>query len=260
MKRRNVTAQEILNIYGVILQVSIEPRNLGGYSSYLESISRIRCGQGYTYSLDAYGGWASKIMSLYSFRKIRSEYHNEFGEYEVGDKCHKMTFLIHCINQATARNFDSVQMQLLTKGEQQLAFTSDVSVNTIQIKQEKRRIDFFVFSNRKYYFVWNIDMYQGNNEGNIDIHHRAKQLPTMMKEVINSVLASSIANGHYSAWKISLDNMYACQYIFAILFKQIKIILGGTYRKNRIGFQGNDEQQTLPKYAKILAHRRLYNR
>ena len=98
MKRRNVTAQEILNIYGVIIQVSIEPRNLGGYSSYLESISRIRCGQGYTSIFEAYGVQASKLTSLYSFRQIRSAYHPEFGQYAVCDKCRQLTFPIYCFN------------------------------------------------------------------------------------------------------------------------------------------------------------------
>ena len=112
-------------------------------------------------------------------------------------------------------------------------------------------------SNRKYYFVWNIDMYQGNNEGNIDIHHRAKQLPTMMKEVINSILASNIANDHFGVRIIFLKHWYACPELFEILSEDLNLILGGTYRKNRIGFTGNYERLKFPKVAERGTYRRL---
>ena len=61
-----------------MLWISIDPRHLGGYNSYFESISRIPCGQGYMVSLEAYGGWDSKIMSLSQFRQICSAYYPEF--------------------------------------------------------------------------------------------------------------------------------------------------------------------------------------
>ena len=78
MKCRNITVQEMLHFYGVMIWISIEPWHLGGYTSYFESISRISCVQGYTVSIDDYGGWASKIMSLFHFRQLRSGYYPEF--------------------------------------------------------------------------------------------------------------------------------------------------------------------------------------
>ena len=47
----NITVQDIINLYGVMLWIYIKPRHLGGYTSYFESISIIRCGQGYTVSI-----------------------------------------------------------------------------------------------------------------------------------------------------------------------------------------------------------------
>ena len=44
MKYIHITVQEMLNLYGVMLQIFFEPRNLGEYTSYLESISIIFCG------------------------------------------------------------------------------------------------------------------------------------------------------------------------------------------------------------------------
>ena len=68
MKWTNITVQEIIHFYGVMIQIYIDPWNLGGYTPYFESISIIICGQGCTVILEAYGGWASKITSLSHFK------------------------------------------------------------------------------------------------------------------------------------------------------------------------------------------------
>ena len=38
MKWRNITVQEMLNFYGIMLCLSFEPYHIGGYTSYFESI------------------------------------------------------------------------------------------------------------------------------------------------------------------------------------------------------------------------------
>ena len=47
MKWINITVPDMLHFYVVMLQVSIEPRHLGVYTSYFGSISIISFGQGY---------------------------------------------------------------------------------------------------------------------------------------------------------------------------------------------------------------------
>ena len=106
IKWKNITVQEMLHFYALMLKISIDPRHHGGYNSYFESISINHCSQGYTVSLEAYGGRDSKITSFSHFRQIRSTYHPEFGEYAVGDKFHQLIFLIRCINRSATRNFD----------------------------------------------------------------------------------------------------------------------------------------------------------
>ena len=60
----HITVQVMLYFYGVMLRISIDNRNLGGYTYYFKSISIICCGQGYTVSLEAYVGWDNKITSF----------------------------------------------------------------------------------------------------------------------------------------------------------------------------------------------------
>ena len=45
-----------------------------------------------------------------------------------------------------------------------------------------------------HYFVRNIDFYQGKNSVNIDIHARADNLPTAIKEVVRGILAAGVGN------------------------------------------------------------------
>ena len=89
-----------------MLQIYIETRNIGGYTSYFESIFNICCDQVFTVVIETYGKWDSKIMSLSSIRQIRSIYYPEFVEYSVSDNFHQLRFLIRCINRAAARSFD----------------------------------------------------------------------------------------------------------------------------------------------------------
>ena len=87
----------------MILWIYIEPRRLGGYNSYFESISKKI--KGYPVIIEAYGVWPGKIMSLSNFRQILSAYHPGFRESAVGGKCHQLRFLIGCINSDFARTF-----------------------------------------------------------------------------------------------------------------------------------------------------------
>ena len=84
----------MLHFYVVMLQIYIDSRNLGGYTSYFESLSISFCGQVYTVSIEAYGRWAGEIISISRLIHIYSIYHPEFGDSAVGDKCHQMRFLI----------------------------------------------------------------------------------------------------------------------------------------------------------------------
>ena len=55
IKWRNITVQEMLHFYGVMIWISIKTCYLGGYTSYFESISIIIFVRGYTFGVEAYG-------------------------------------------------------------------------------------------------------------------------------------------------------------------------------------------------------------
>ena len=79
----------------------------------------------------------------------------------------------------------------------------------------------------------------------------------MIKAVINYFLDSNISNDHYGERKLLLHNMYACTELFVILGEEMNLIVGGTCRKKRISFLGDDERSKWPKDSERGTYRRL---
>ena len=95
----------MVQFYGVMLHMSIEPHRLGGYECCFKPTSHVRVGHGYNLNLFGYVWWAERIMTLSRFRHIISVFHPEAGEYSVGDKCHKLRYLIIIVNDASGNTF-----------------------------------------------------------------------------------------------------------------------------------------------------------
>ena len=46
----------------------------------------------------------------------------------------------------------------------------------------------------QFYFIYHLDVYQGKNTANIDVHPLVKNLSTTQKAVVNAILKSKIDN------------------------------------------------------------------
>ena len=174
--------------------------------------------------------WTSKNIIISCFRQIYSPYYSEFGESAVCYKCHQLRFLIRCINRAAARTFYLGPNADFYEGgiSTQSRFWCVWKYN--KYKPYKFRIDLFVLAGSKYCLFRDLDVYQGKNALNIDIHHCAKQLSTTTKAVINAAIASKISNNHCGLRKLFLDNRYDCPELFVVLFEKMNLIGGGTCR------------------------------
>ena len=69
----------------------------------------------------------------------------------------------------------------------------------------------------KYYFIYNIDVYQGNNKENIEIHPSLQKIPTTKKYVANYIINSGIANGPHGSRHIYMENQYAFIKLFSLM-------------------------------------------
>ena len=68
----NVTVQEMIRFHGVLLKMSIDNHNLGGYEAYFIENQQVNLGRDYHVTLTGYPAWAAKVMTLQQFEQIRA--------------------------------------------------------------------------------------------------------------------------------------------------------------------------------------------
>ena len=61
-------------------------------------------------------------------------------------------------------------------------------------KPAKYCVDFFILADSQYFLIYHLDVYQGKNAININIHKDTRNLPTTQKAVANAILKSNIDN------------------------------------------------------------------
>ncbi len=66
----NITVEEMVRFLGIILKMSIDHRELGGYSCYFTNKNTVNLGRRYFVELNDYPAWAVRVMSLRRFKQI----------------------------------------------------------------------------------------------------------------------------------------------------------------------------------------------
>ena len=78
-------------------------------------------------------------------------------------------------------------------------------------KPAKYRVDSFTFADSRDYFL---DVYQGKNKANVEIHPSLRSLPTTQKTVANSILKLVVDNDKDGCRYLYMDNRYAAPQLF----------------------------------------------
>ena len=105
-------------------------------------------------------------------------------------------------------------------------------------KPAKYRVDFFILSDSKYFFVYHLDPYQGKNSQDINVHERCKDFPTTQKVVLNSIISSDLRCSTEGTRVVAMDNRYGAPKL-AITLEDWNILSVATIRKNRKGWDSN---------------------
>ena len=100
-------------------------------------------------------------------------------------------------------------------------------------KPENFRVYFFIPTDSKHYYIYHLDVYQGKNKANIDIHHLVRDLPTTQKAVVNVILKSGINNDINECRYICMDNRYAAPQLLSITVTTGNLRGVGTCKANR---------------------------
>jgi hypothetical protein len=91
--------------FGIILKMSTDNHQIGGWASYFHPPSEMKHGPGQFTKIDGFSPWAANIMTLYCFRQIHAALHLESGSRLVGDKWHQLRATTESLNQHASRTF-----------------------------------------------------------------------------------------------------------------------------------------------------------
>ena len=86
----DITVEEMMRFFGILLRISLNPIDNGGYAAYFDANDiKIGIDENVTMKAPNMSGWASEIMSLKRFKTIRKAFHPEARSgREAGDKCY----------------------------------------------------------------------------------------------------------------------------------------------------------------------------
>ena len=236
-KWSNISVEEMVHFFGILLQISLEPCKMEGDGSYFVENQSLTLASGYTASLRGYNAWAKDIMSLVRFKQIRSAFRSECHQYDINDKCYQLRWFIGHFNYMAKKTFDLGPNASFDEGGIAMRSRFCPVCQYNKDKPAKYCVDFFILADSQHYFIYHLDVYQGANQANIDIHPSIKHLPMTQKAVANAILKSGIDNDKDGCRYLFMDNRYAAPQLLALMLTNYNIRAVGTYKANRVGFE-----------------------
>ena len=257
-KWNNISVTEMIHFFGIMLRISLEPRKMGGYESYFVEDQSITLCNGYSATLRGYNAWAKDIMTLLRFKQIRSAFRSECDRFDPNDKCYQLRWFIRKFNFMARKTFHLGPNAAFDEGGISMRSRYCPVRQYNKDKPAKYRVDFFILADSRDYFIYHLDVYQGKNTANIDIHPSVRRLPTTQKAVANAILKSKINNDKDGCRYLFMDNRYAAPQLFALMLTNYNIRGVGTCKANRLGFES--EQLQLKKDARRGSYMRLHDK
>jgi hypothetical protein len=219
----DISPDEMHRFLGILLKISLEPIDFGGYTAYFRSQNikiNLTVDSSTTFEVPSSRGFISLLhenvrMSLNRFKQIRGAFHPEDKGLANGteDKCYQLRLAMNELNAASLSNFVPEANCSFDEGGVACRSRYCPVRQYNKDKPDKFRVDFFILAGSKSYIIYHIDVYQGRNAANIGIDEACINLPTTMKAVANAVIKSQLGNGcdDVNGYRVvSLDNRYQC--------------------------------------------------
>ena len=160
---------------------------MGDYESYFSEIITFSL-SGHSSTLRGYNAWAKDIVSFIISKQIRSAFCSEYHYYNVNDKCYHLQQFIQKVNYMVKNIFCLGPNASFEEGEVATRSWFCPVRQYNNDKPAKYRVNFFILVGTRDNFIYHLDVYQGNNKANIDIHSSVKHLHTTQKAIVNSIL------------------------------------------------------------------------
>ena len=232
---KNISVEEMYCFLGITLRISLSPLDGGGYHAYFRKKNVQVCGE----EVKGTKGFARKYMHLWRYKQIRSAFHPESRKAAAMDGRDKAFMLRHALctlNEAAANVMNIPEKVSFDEG----GTGSRHRYNPIRLfngsKPVKFRIEYFILSCSKTYFIHHADVYQGKNAADVHVHKDLVGVPTTQKVVLNSILHTKMDECVHGAQHIYVDNRYQCPQLAAVLLKRYSIYSTGTCRNGRKGW------------------------
>jgi hypothetical protein len=247
LKWSNITVGEMSVFLGILLRISMEPRDLGGYRAYFSAENRVvQLGSNKSIEILNTKGWAQHYMNFQRFLQIRQAFHPEQKHAGVGgDKCYQIRFALNHLNKVSRETFHAGPSLTFDEGgiPTRSRFCPVRMYN--KDKPDKFRIDFFILACAIDYPILHADVYQGKCDTNVGVSDEIGELPTMQKAVVHAIVETGIANDPDGAREVSADNRYGACELARLCELRLDISLNSTTRTNRKGWP--KEQMDLVK-------------
>ena len=138
-KWTNITVGEIIRLFKIILRISIDPHNMGGYPYYFVEDPMIHLGHVYSVQLRVYDAWGKYVMTLTILKHIQSEFHPEAGTSLCGYKCHQLHYFIRMFYDKQEEylflgSMVILRREELTQGEGTVLYTGTTNINSKNIE------------------------------------------------------------------------------------------------------------------------------
>ena len=135
-------------------------------------------GGSYNVQLRGFDPWVKEVMNLVFSSRFDLPSIQAGTSELTGDKCHQLRYFIWVFNER-ARNifhlgpnvsFDEGGVHMQSRYCPVQMYNKD--------KPDKFCVDFFIMADSQFYFIYHLDVYQGKNTANIDVHHLSKTKPS----------------------------------------------------------------------------------
>lgn len=246
---KDVSVEEMYRFLGIMLKMSLQPIDGGGYAAYFRS-SNVSINPGGNATPKVIDGTArslSHYMSLNRFRQIRGAFHPENKRAAGGgDKCYQVRHAINSFNTSSMMCFETPCNCAFDEGGVGCRSRFCPCRQYNKDKPEKYRVDFFVLSCSKRYTILHLDVYQGKNSNNVGINEQLKDFPVTQKAVLNALWQRGLHLETSGYRFLAADNRYACPELAVACRDKFNTYMSGTCRANRVGWEkeGMDLKKT----------------
>jgi len=103
-------------------------------------------------------------------------------------------------------------------------------------KPQKFRMDCFILSDAHNHCIHHVDVHQGKNTLEANMHSDVHSVSKMQKVVLNAVLQTEMHECVDGAQHLVMDNQHQCPQLAALLLKRCDICSTGTSRPGHVGW------------------------